>query len=236
MSYHPLNLKQASDLLQMDVSDIRSMALNGELPAQLQGNTYLFDEQELKTWLSHEILRRSRCAASINTTTARSAGCLLPLLCRPEYIEPHMQGRSQAAILRELTTLAERTGALYNPKDLLEQLIRREKMASTAVEGGLALVHPFRNDEYTFSESFICLGVLDSPVYFGDAPDNSPTDIFFLICCCDSTLHLQVLSRLSALCRQKDFPNGLREAGTAAEMHALLMTAEQSLLQRDAKE
>ena len=67
--------------------------------------------------------------------------------------------------------------------DLLAQLEEREALASTALPGGIALPHPHHQDPYLITEPFMLLARTRKPIWFG-APDDAPTDLFCLICCC----------------------------------------------------
>ena len=44
------------------------------------------------------------------------------------------------AVVRQLVELAEKTGRLCDPRDLLKSLEAREELCSTALPGGLALL------------------------------------------------------------------------------------------------
>jgi PTS system nitrogen regulatory IIA component len=146
-------------------------------------------------------------------------------------MEPMLPGRSKAAVLRAMTAVAERTGYLYDPDDLLDSLRQREELCSTGVDGGAALLHPRHHDPYTFEDSFVCIGRTLAAVPFG-APDGGKTDVFFLVCCQDDRLHLHVLARLCLLCRNAPFLQGLRSAASGQEMFAVLQEAESAVLKR----
>jgi len=66
-------------------------------------------------------------------------------------------------------------------------------------------------------------------IHFG-APDDLPTDLFFLICCQDDRLHLHTLARLSMIAVKTDVMNQLRQAPDASTMHAALLAGEEQTL------
>ena len=67
------------------------------------------------------------------------------------------------------------------------------------------------------------------PVFFG-SQDGEGTDLFFLICCTDHTLHLHILARLCLLAHASALLDDLRAATDAETMHTLLKTAEEEFL------
>ncbi len=69
-----------------------------------------------------------------------------------------MTCRSKSSVIREMVELADRTGLLCYRDELLESLVEREKLCTTALSGGLALLHPRNHEPYMFEDSFVVLG------------------------------------------------------------------------------
>ena len=121
-------------------------------------------------------------------------------------------------MIREMVALAEGTGLLYDPGDLLAGLGEREELCSTGIPGGAALLHPRQHDPYMFEDSFVCIGRTDRAIPFG-SPDGRRTDLFFLICCQDDRIHLHALARICLLCQEGNLLPALRAAAGPDEMH-----------------
>jgi PTS system nitrogen regulatory IIA component len=128
-----------------------------------------------------------------------------------------------------MVALAEESGLVASPRDLLTKLEEREKICATALEGGVALLHPAVHDPHLFLDSLVFLGRTIQPIPFG-APDGSVTDLFFLVCCRDGRLHLHVLARLCMMCLHTDLLAGLRAAPDAAALHAQIRRCEEAVL------
>jgi mannitol/fructose-specific phosphotransferase system IIA component (Ntr-type) len=128
------------------------------------------------------------------------------------------------AVLSELVKLAENSGYLYDPQDLLKELRAREEDASTAIDFGVAIPHPNRKLQIElFSDSFICVAKLEQPIFFGSqALHNQKTDIFFLLCCLDSDLHIKLLQRICLLCAETSLVQDLRDATSPSEMMKII--------------
>lgn len=136
-----------------------------------------------------------------------------------------LTSRGKAGIIGEMVELADATGLVCDAQDLLDSLTEREKMCSTALPGGFALLHPRNHEPYMFAESFLAIGRTIGQIYFG-APDGGATDIFFLICCQDDRSHLHVLARLCMMCHHTAMLDEIRAAETPAEVLERVAAAE----------
>ena len=229
MAYCQLTLEQAAALLQCPERFLREQATQGDLPCIQQGESLLFNQEELLNWSSIHLLdnRKGKQKGQILSETAHLCERILPgNYCTLPGISAQLKGRSKAAILMSLTELAEKTGLLYDSSDFYESLRLREEQASTALPGGVALVHPNSRDEFLFEDSFICIARSQYPIFFGEE-DGRTSDIFFVVACKDN-LHLHVLGALGKLISETNLLEELRQAESAEEMLAALYKAEQN--------
>ena len=114
---------------------------------------------------------------------------------------------SKKQILEDLSKLAEiETGVSY--KYILENLIKREKLGSTAVGNGIAIPHA---TEATLSKPKGFLAILSNNLDF-NANDDLPVDIIFLLLAPQNkgSEHLQALATVSRFLRNNDLINKLR--------------------------
>jgi PTS system nitrogen regulatory IIA component len=103
----------------------------------------------------------------------------------------------------------------------------REDMHPTALENGVALLHPRRPMPQILSQPLLALGCTTSGIPFGG---NVPlSDVFFLICSHEDRGHLRVLARLSRLLTAPGFLNGLHEAADARAARELIIEVESRL-------
>ncbi|NLF93099.1 MAG: PTS transporter subunit EIIA [Oligosphaeraceae bacterium] len=223
MAYKQLTLEQAATLINCSPKHLREQATQGDAPCLRQGDKLLFDQEAIMNWWSLHILNR-KTALQKEQLQPPLSPVLPSALCAPDRIDTALRGKSKAAILKSLTALAESTGLLYSVSEFHDSLRSREEQASTALPGGVALVHPQSRDEFLFEESFICLAKARNPVFFGEA-NGLPSDIFFLLACKDD-IHLQVLAALSSLLITTGLIQNLRCAETPTEMLAALEAAE----------
>ena len=129
------------------------------------------------------------------------------LLCRHPVTSKKQLLESLCGRLSSHAALCERT--------VLDAVLEREKLGSTAIGDGIALPHATIS---TGTATRSLLATLDQPVDF-DSPDGMPIDIVMLVLGCeqDRAGHLATLSRASRQLRTAS--ERLRCATNEAELH-----------------
>ena len=236
MPYRTFNLNEVAIYLHLARTDLEALVQHREIPVEMQGNRLVFRKKDIDTWASQRILGLSdkRLTTYHKQTSAltrdRSHQSLsVVALVRPEAIEPELTSKTKSSVLRDMVALADRIGSVCNPSDFLQSLVERERLCSTALSDGIALLHPRNHDPYMVVNSFISIGRAIHPVPFG-APDGNRTDLFFLIGCQDDRLHLHVLARLCMISKQTKVLLQLREAESANAIIAILRRAEENII------
>ncbi len=220
----------------MSLNDLRHFAQRGEVASVKRGDMYFFEHRALDEWaqrrlmvLNEKTLTAEHKVAMIERRRNDGHDFHVADLLRPETIAPALTAKGRAGVLRDMTDFADSTGLLYDPETLFAELSAREEVASTAAGGGVAFLHPRYHDPYLFQETFLALGRTVRPVFFG-SQDGEGTDLFFMICCTDHTLHLHILARLCLLAHGTPLLQELREAPDAETMHAALKKSEDEFL------
>jgi PTS system nitrogen regulatory IIA component len=123
--------------------------------------------------------------------------------------------------------LAAQSGLMWDAAAMAEAVQAREQMHPTALDCGVALLHPRRPQASILADSVLALGVCPSPIPFSDS--GHLTDIFFLICSYDDASHLRILAKLSRMIAEGELLVGLRGCQSAAEAWDCLHEAEEAL-------
>ncbi|MGN0853618.1 MAG: PTS sugar transporter subunit IIA [Kiritimatiellia bacterium] len=238
MDYRLLDQKTAAAHLHMPETELRHAAQRGEVASVSRGEAFYFEMRALDEWAQRRLM-----AISARTLMGEHRQAMderrrrdghdfhISELMPAANVQPFMTSKTRAGVLRDMTDFADSTGLLYDPETLFVELQAREEVASTAQEGGVALLHPRYHDPYLFQETFLALGRTVRPVFFG-APGGEGTDLFFLICCTDHVLHLHILARLCLLARETTLLNDLRAAVDGEELHNVLTCVEDDFLDR----
>ncbi len=238
MPFRIFNLAEAAEYLHLGEETVEELARSGALPCEKQGGRLVFRHNAIDEWASRRVLEfnkenlsdfHQRSTAKYHDLSREAA--IIPALIQPEWIESNLTCRSKSSVIREMVDLADRTGMLCYREELLESLMEREKLCSTALSGGLALLHPRNHEPYMFEDSFVVVGKTIAQVPFG-SPDRSTTDIFFLICSQDDRIHLHVLARLCMMCHNTSLLLEMHETDDSNELHGLLVASEAAVIQQ----
>jgi PTS system nitrogen regulatory IIA component len=140
-------------------------------------------------------------------------------LIAPEAVIPALKVISKKQALQELAAKAAAlTG--QNERAILEVLMQREKLGSTAVGNGIAIPH---GKLPKLEKLFGLFARLGRPVDF-EALDAQPVDLIFLLLAPEGAGadHLKALARVARLLRDPDIVHKLRASQDAEALYAVL--------------
>ena len=236
MPHRNLTTDELAEYLHLAPEDVERLLRETDLPHTVRGGRRVFRRGEIDAWASRRILGLpAKRLDSYHEKTAHGTreifpdGALIPELMRVAYIDLALHSRTRASVIRDMVGLAERTGRVLEPRELVKSVEEREALCSTALPGGLALLHSRHHTEYSFEGSFVVLGRTVQTVPFG-APDGGSTLLFFLVCCDDDRIHLHTLARLCLLTTKTDIVTQLLTAPDASAAYDALVNAERAVL------
>jgi PTS system nitrogen regulatory IIA component len=231
MPYRTLTIQEVARMLGTDVRRVERRAQRGEIPCQKVGGHFRFNRAEITEWLqqrvggmSDEHLAEVDAGMTAQRQTPHDEMIITPLL-RLEAVTTNLGSRTKDSTLRELVALAQKTGLVLNSRELVEAVLHREELFSTALEEGIAIPHPRRPLPHAIAEPILVVAKTTQGIVFG-APDGSLTDLFFLTASQDDRHHLHILARLCRMLYEEDFVARLHEAETPHEMIELLKDRE----------
>ena len=230
------DLDSLAAYLHLAVSQITRMAERGKLPGRRAGGVWRFSRAEIHHWLESRIglideeellhvedaLERVPAPMEDSLMTVSE---LLPI----EAIEVPLAARTRNSVITSMSELAARTGWLWDPARMADAVRSREDLYPTALETGVAMLHPRRPMGSILGRAFIAFGRTVHGIPFGSSR-GSLTDLFFLLCSVNDRGHLHALARLSRLLANGDFIVDLRAAHDPREVANLIAEREKSLL------
>lgn len=140
-------------------------------------------------------------------------------LISPNAILPALKVNNKKQALQELAArAAELTG--QNERAILEILLQREKLGSTAVGNGIAIPH---GKLPKLGRLFGLFARLERPIDF-EALDAQPVDLVFLLLAPEAAGadHLKALARVARLLRDPEIARRLRDSRDADAIFAVL--------------
>lgn len=121
-------------------------------------------------------------------------------LLTEEMIIIELKAKNRDEVLREMVNFLQEKQKINNAPELLEKLIQRENLGSTAVGDGVAIPHCKISE---VSSPILILAISKKGVSFGSA-NGKPTSIFFLLISPSDnpSLNLQILAAIAQLIRK----------------------------------
>jgi len=232
MADDDFDVENLASYLHLEWAQVARLADRGKLPGRKVQGQWRFAQADIHHWLEDRIglsdeeeltamesfLRPGAAAPSQPPSIAE----LLPV----GSIAVPLAARTRGSVIKEMVDLAARTGLVWDADRMADAVRAREELHSTALENGVALLHPRRPMASILGGPVMALGRTDRGLPFGG---SVPTDLFFLICSVEDRGHLQTLARLSRLVGSADFLASLRATTDPRETHELIARAEVEL-------
>jgi PTS system nitrogen regulatory IIA component len=140
-------------------------------------------------------------------------------LVTPEAILPSLKANSKKQVLQ---AIAEKAAAMtgVEEKDIFDTLVKREKLGSTGVGGGIAIPH---GKLAKLDRIFGLFARLPKAIDF-EALDETPVDLIFLLLAPETAGadHLKALARIARLFREPGVVQKLRASSDSAALYAVL--------------
>ncbi|MGO8747686.1 MAG: PTS sugar transporter subunit IIA [Thermoguttaceae bacterium] len=224
-------IENLAKYLHLAPQQVARLADRGKLPGRKVAGQWRFARADIHHWLEeriglaeedivdvHHVLRRGENEQEIRIAE------ILPV----EAVAVPLAARTKNSVITSMVKLAEGTGILWDAEKMTEAIRSREELYPTAMENGVALLHPRRPMTNILAQAVLALGVAPSGIPFG-SDRGALTDVFFLICSVDDRGHLQTLARLSRILASPGFLDSLRTAADAPTAHQLLASTESEL-------
>ncbi|MCC6491636.1 MAG: PTS sugar transporter subunit IIA [Pirellulales bacterium] len=230
MPEETFDIASLAPYLHMMPAQVARLAERGKLPGRRVAGQWRFNQAEINQWLEQRIgLSDDDELAVMETNLRRDEGAAARAidfaeLLLPEAIAVPLAARTRSSAIRVMCQLAAATGMLWDVEKMTEAVTQREAMSPTALEHGVALLHPRRPQPSILGQAVLALGVTGSGIPFGG---GRLTDVFFLICATSDHEYLRILARLSRMAHDQPWVELLRTAADAA-------AARQLVLDRDA--
>lgn len=229
-----LDISKLAEYLHMTPDQVTKMAVRGKVPARRVGGQWRFSEAEIHHWLEERIGlsdpdQLEKVEKVLDRAAEKSDGSSvgnesLSQLCSLRTIQVPLTSRTRGSVIRTMCGLAAESGFLWDAAAMTDAVMQREQLHPTALDCGVALLHPRRPQTSILSDSVVALGIAPTGLPFSDR--GQLTDVFFLICSYNDSAHLRILAKLSRFVSQSDFLEKLRASGDAKEAWGVIADAE----------
>lgn len=141
-------------------------------------------------------------------------------ILKPEAVIPELRATTKPDTLSELANTLAAAHPEIDAARLVEVLLEREELGSTAIGEGIAIPHGKLGGVTNVVAAF---GRSKGGIDF-DSLDGSPTRLFVLLVAPEDSagVHLKALARVSRLLKDKGFRERLFEAGDRDDLWATI--------------
>ena len=221
----PLDLHQAALKLGVSPATVQRWARQGRLGMVRPSGEFLFEERELQQWARNQGLKIRNELKKPQNVRALQDKPLSAALAKGAILH-NVAGHTPGEVLSVLVELSPVTEG-RNRTALLQQLIEREALASTALSAGVALPHPRTPSDAFTDAPVVVIAMLEQPVDWL-ALDGELVHTAILLLNPTAHEHLQVLSRLALVLREQKLVDALKARSSAEDIFSIIDSLEPS--------
>lgn len=235
MSHEDFDVESLAKYLHIAPGQVQRMVERGKLPGRRIAGAWRFSPADIHHWLEDRIgvsddAELAEVEGTLQRADVEGAEPLSSLvdLLPAEAIAVPLAARTRGSVIAEMVDLAAHTGWLWDTDQMVAAVRLRESLHPTALDNGVALLHPRRPLATILAQPFLAFGRTSQSLPFGH-PHGVKTDLFFLICSTDDRTHLRVLARLSRILANADFVTALRDAANQRDVRDAVRRFENDL-------
>ncbi len=148
-------------------------------------------------------------------------------LLSKESVIAQIKSSSKPEVLIELSNKISETYNFISKEKLLDALIEREKLCSTAIDSGVAIPHCKLEG---IPNIIVGLGRSTKGIDF-ESLDGKKTHIFFLLIAPENSVreHIKLLSRISKLCKDKNFRSNLLQLESENDLYDYILSQDNKI-------
>lgn len=220
-----LTAKEAADYLKLAERTLVRLAHEGKIPGVKIGGQWRFRRALLDEYLD---TLASESVGTGGAAPSQVTDAPLDEIITVKQIMPDLAATDRNGVIHAMVERVTKLGLVKDQAWFEAALAARERLVPTAVPEGVAFLHARRRAADKFPTQFVAMARSKQGVAFG-SPDMGPTHIFFLLALRNDALHLRWLSRLAWIVRSPGRLSRMIEAGSAEEIHGILLEAAAAL-------
>jgi PTS system nitrogen regulatory IIA component len=221
-----LTMTEAAELLQVSEKTVQQWIKKKGLPACKVNERYRLNRVDLLEWATDNGIKVSPAIFA----AAESEEELFPTLSQAIEaggIHFGVEGTDKQSVLKNITSLLKLPPQV-DRGFLLQVLLAREALGTTAIGDGIAIPHVRNPILLHVTTPAITLCFLDKPIGF-HALDGKPVDTLFTLISPTVKTHLHLLAKLAYALRDERFKEVLRRQGKPEEILATIKGIETEL-------
>jgi PTS system nitrogen regulatory IIA component len=208
-----LTIEEVAKYLRVSERTVYDWAQKGEIPAGKIGTVWRFKKEEIEKWVNDRL--------SVHTITPQYGAIQIENIVSPDRII-FLDYASKRDALQALADNLANAPQVKNRQELIQEILKRENLMSTAIGRGIAIPH-VRLASVT--DLVVSVGISREDICDFQALDDEPVRLLFMIAAAynQHAYYLQTLSFFSARLKNRELRLSLLDAGTPQEAYNLLL-------------
>lgn len=212
----------------VDEKTVLSWIKNKGLPAHKHDDRYRVNRVDLLEWATVQGISIPPDMFAAENETSRFSSVAEALQQGGVFYD--LPGDTPESALREVVSRLVLPPGL-DPEFLLQTLLAREALGSTALGNGVAIPHVRNPIVGQTGAAAISLCFLKNPIDF-DAVDGKPVTILFTLVTPNVKAHLNLLAKLAFLLHDQPFQELLHRPGSKDEIMSAIRALEETKIRR----
>lgn len=235
MAEEDFDIPALAAFLHLTPAQVKKMAERDRLPGRRISGQWRFSQAEIHSWFEDRIgLSDEKGLTEVERVLGLQSHHQIveqwgiPEMLSPDRIAVPLAARTKNRVIEKICDMSSQSGVLWDPAKMAEAIRNREELHPTALENGVALLHPRRPMPSIMGEPFLSLGITTAGIPFG-GPRGVLTDVFFLIGSNDEAQHLRLLARLSRLLYVEELLDQIRKASDSRSVWQMIADFDREL-------
>jgi PTS system nitrogen regulatory IIA component len=207
-----LTLEEVAKYLRVSERTVYDWAQKGDIPSGKIGTVWRFKKADIEKWVNDHL--------SFNRFIPQGGPVHLETIVSPDRII-FLNYSSKRDVLIALADNIATAPQIKNSQELVQEILRREELMSTAIGRGIAIPHVRLS---SVTDLVVSVGISQGNIIDFQARDDEPVRLIIMIAAAynQHAYYLQTLSFFSARLKNKKLRNALLAAGTHQEAYKLL--------------
>lgn len=213
MASEILTIEEVARYLRVSERTVYEWAQKGEIPAGKIGTVWRFKKDDIESWVDERL-------ASSKTSVPKQHKIVTENFLSPDRVVL-LDYASKHDVLVMMSEVLAKAPQVKNSAELLDAILKREALMSTAVGRGIAIPHVRLS---SVTDLVMAVGISKRDILDFDALDGNPVRLVFMIAAANNQhdYYLQTISHFSAKLRNEELKSSLLNSTDPAEVYALL--------------
>ncbi|MBQ0052104.1 MAG: PTS sugar transporter subunit IIA [Treponema sp.] len=208
-----LTIEEVAKYLRVSERTVYDWAQKGEIPAGKIGTVWRFKKTEIEKWVNERLSSSQKPAEPKQAVNVKN-------ILSPDRIVFINHSTKHDAIVELAQNLAT-APQIKNEKELVDEILKREELMSTAIGRGLAIPHVRLS---SVTDLVMSVGICKNELLDFQTIDEIPVRLLIMIAAAynQHSYYLQTLSFFSSKLKNKDVREALLNCTDAAKAYEIL--------------